>query len=390
MHYFDSTDSLRMGTPLTKQRPIRILQVVGAMNRGGIETWLMNVVRTIDRNRFQMDFLVHTTELCAYDREILALGCRIIPCLHPSQPWFYGRNFRRILREYGPYDIVQGQLHLFSGYTLRLAAQEKVPVRIAHVHAFTDVHQHRPFRSVYQKLMTRWLSQYTTHVITPSKSSLHAFQKICDCSNKDTDILYNGIDLARFNKVVDRVDVRQKFNLPIDKALVIYVARFTAHKNHLQMLRIADRLNHTNSPIHFVMVGSHGELLQTLREKVEERNNISMLTGIADISELLNAADLFFFPSLEEGFGVVALEAAAAGLPVVATNLPTIREACAPSHHPFMFAANDDQAASRSILKILQDKSLKEQLANYSRQWAANFSISKSVNQLSSLYESIT
>ncbi|PSB60813.1 glycosyltransferase, partial [Chroococcidiopsis cubana CCALA 043] len=59
---------------LSNQRPLRILQVVGGMNRGGIETWLINVLRHIDRDRFQIDFLVHTTQPCAYDNEIRALG----------------------------------------------------------------------------------------------------------------------------------------------------------------------------------------------------------------------------------------------------------------------------------------------------------------------------
>ncbi len=67
-------------TDLSSQ-PIRILHVVGCMDRGGVETWLMQILRNIDRSRFQMDFLVHTAKPGAYDDEIQALGSRIIPCL---------------------------------------------------------------------------------------------------------------------------------------------------------------------------------------------------------------------------------------------------------------------------------------------------------------------
>ena len=70
--------------------------------RGGIETWLMHVLRNIDRERFRIDILVHTREPCAYDAEARALGSRIIPCLHPSRPWIYTREFRRIPDMYGP------------------------------------------------------------------------------------------------------------------------------------------------------------------------------------------------------------------------------------------------------------------------------------------------
>jgi len=115
-----------------KEQHIRILNIVGGMNRGGAETWLMHVLRNIDRERYLMDFLVHTERICEYDHEIRQLGSRVIPCLHPSKPLKYAKNFKRILRDYGPYDVVHSHVHHFSGYALKLAHQEGVPVRIAH------------------------------------------------------------------------------------------------------------------------------------------------------------------------------------------------------------------------------------------------------------------
>jgi glycosyltransferase EpsF len=114
------------------------------------------------------------------------------------------------------------------------------------------------------------------------------------------------------------------------------------------------------------------------------------MVGVEDISELLKTADLFFLPSLEEGFGVVAIEAAAAGLPVVATDLPTIREACSPSHHPFMFPPNNDELACKNILSILENQELRKQLSADARKWANNFSIFSSIKQLAHLYENCT
>ena len=73
--------------PVGDMTPIRILHAVGGMNRGGVETWLMHVLRRIDRRGFKMDFVVHTSDACAYDEEIRSLGSDIIPCLHPHQPW---------------------------------------------------------------------------------------------------------------------------------------------------------------------------------------------------------------------------------------------------------------------------------------------------------------
>ena len=116
---------------------VRILQVVGKMDMAGTETWLMHVLKHIDRSRFSMDFLVHSREEGAYDREIRAFGSKIIPCLGTSRPWQYARNFRQVLSEHGPYDVVHTHVNYFSGLPLWLAARAGVPARIAHSHAFT-------------------------------------------------------------------------------------------------------------------------------------------------------------------------------------------------------------------------------------------------------------
>jgi glycosyltransferase involved in cell wall biosynthesis len=387
MHLRKSTNNLDRDLA-SADRPIRILQVVGSMVRAGIETWLMNVLRQIDRKQFQMDFLVNTYEPCAYDEEIRALGGRIIPCpLNRWQPWDYYSNFNRILQEYGPYDIIHSQVYFFSGVVLRLADQANIPTRIVHIHPLGDIKQGDFWRLVYRSLMTRWISQHANLLLTPSKASLESFQKICDCSSLRTKILYNGVELEKFNKQVNRDMVRHQYSLPIDRPIVIYVARFAPHKNHLQILRIAEKIEQQGTQLHWVMVGSHGELLTTLEEKAGHLSNVSLLKGVEDVSELLLASDLFFFPSKEEGFGVVAIEAAAAGLPIVATDLPTIKEACAPSHHAFMFPPENDEIATTQILKIIDNKELKEKLSADAKQWANSFSISNSVAELASLYK---
>src|SRR5687767_5193598 len=96
----------------------RILNIVGRMDRGGVETWLMHVLRHIDRERFQMDFLVHTDQPSAYDDEIRSLGAKIIPCPYPSyrRPWAYARSFKQILREQERYDVIHSHVFYFSGY----------------------------------------------------------------------------------------------------------------------------------------------------------------------------------------------------------------------------------------------------------------------------------
>src|SRR5829696_417158 len=125
---------------MTGRGPIRILHVVGqGMTRGGVETWLMHILRHIDREQFRMDFVVETaqgqtSQGQVYDEEVCALGSRIIRCPQHRRLLTYARNFSRILRDQGPYVIVHSHFHHFNGYVLYLARRAAIPVRIAHSH----------------------------------------------------------------------------------------------------------------------------------------------------------------------------------------------------------------------------------------------------------------
>ena len=133
------------------------------MGRGGIETWLMDVLRTIDRERFPCDFLVYTEEKRAYDDEIRALGSRILRCAHPSKALSHVRHLQCILATEGPYDVIHAHGALEMGSTLREASRANIPVRIAHSHNAGE--SARRLRSrAYRILITRrWMNQYMTH-----------------------------------------------------------------------------------------------------------------------------------------------------------------------------------------------------------------------------------
>jgi hypothetical protein len=149
---------------MTPPDRLRILHVLGGLNRGGVETWLLNVMRTIDRRRFEMHFLVHTAEPGAYDAAVRGLGGRIIPCPNPSSPWRYGRALRRVLREHGRYDVVHSHVHHFSGHVLGVARSAGVPTRIAHSHTDSSLEDAEAGagRRLYLRTMRRWIHRHAS------------------------------------------------------------------------------------------------------------------------------------------------------------------------------------------------------------------------------------
>jgi len=263
-----------------------------------------------------------------------------------------------------------------------------IPVRIAHMHPAVDLKPSSWKRTIYRELMFASLRRNTTHLLAPSQTSLHAAIKQVRYSTLPGKIVYNGIDLAAYEKQVDRDEVRRRLGLPLDVPLITYVARFCGHKNHEQLLRVAGRLNSGGTVAHFAFAGSHGEQLEPLKERCSLRADISMLIGLEDITDLLMASDVFVFPSLEEGFGIVALEAQAAGLPVIASAFETIREACAPSHRELMFAPNNDEACLSQLRRILESTGLRERLSMDGRRWVKGFSVEASLSSLVEVYES--
>lgn len=306
----------------------RILHVVGGMNRGGVETWLMHVLRHIDRDRFKMDFLVHTTEPCAYDDEIRSLGARIIPCPYPQQPWQYARSFRRVLREYGPYDVVHSHVHHFSGFVMRIAAHHDVPCRIAHSHTDTRLIEESASisRQVYLAAMSRWMQRYTTLGLAISGAAAESMFPSGWQADPRYRILYYGIDLGPFQHSVDKRSLRAEFGIPANAFVIGHVGRFVDVKNHGFVVRVARELFQMLPDAYLLLVGD-GPTRQQTEILVQELGIAErvvfagMRSDVADV--MIGGMDAFIFPSLYEGFGLVALEAQAAGIPVVmATTVP--------------------------------------------------------------------
>ncbi len=315
----------------TKQYPIRILHVVGGMNQGGIETWLMHILRHIDRDRFHIDFLVHTTQSCAYDDEIRSLGSQIIPCLHPSRPWLYAHNFKRILNKYGSYDIVHSHVHHFSGYVLRLAQQAGVPVRIAHSHIDSSALEAQAiwYRRLYLTLMKSLIAHHATLGLGCSQVAIVDLFGSAWKSDPRWQLLYYGIDLTPFQASktsIDVVDVRVKFGIPADAFVIGHVGRFHKQKNHQFLIEIFAEVVKREPQAYLLLVGE-GFLRPTIEQQVMQLGLGKQVIFVGrrfDVPQLMiSAMDVFLLPSLSEGLPMVGIEAQAAGLPLILSDVIT-------------------------------------------------------------------
>ena len=142
----------------------RILHVIHGLEfDGGIEVWLLHLLRHIDRRRYPTDVLVLDTPGGALEDDFRALGCRIFYCPERN-PWSVRRRLAQILADHGPYDVVHSHVHHFSGFIVRLAAKQGVPIRIVHSRNDTRSVERDagPLRRAYARLMRRWIERYAT------------------------------------------------------------------------------------------------------------------------------------------------------------------------------------------------------------------------------------
>ncbi len=305
-----------------QQRPVRILHVLGMMERGGAETWLMHILRMIDRDRYQMDFLVHVTEPQDYDDEIRALGSAVILCPHTRQPLRYARDFRRVLKEHGPYDVVHSHVHRYSGLVLRLAKRAGVPVRIAHSHLDAAAFEAdaSPQRKAYLKVMRHWIDACATDGLAASRQAADdLFGPRWDADPRYR-TLFCGVDFSPFGQSVCPAEVRAEFHIPRDAFVIGHVGRFTEQKNHALLLDVAREVVKRDPAVRFLLVGE-GDLRPAMMERADRMGlgaHVIFAGSRADVPRLMRGAmDAFLLPSRYEGLALVLVEAQAAGLPCV-------------------------------------------------------------------------
>ncbi|MDB9455553.1 glycosyltransferase family 1 protein [Dolichospermum circinale] len=391
MPYIASKDIKHTNREIT-QKTRRILHVLGGMNRGGIETWLMQILQHIDRDRFQMDFLVHSTEPGAYDQEARALNSQIITCPYPSRPWIYVPKFRQILREHEPYDIIHSHVHLFSGNILRLAAQAGIPCRIAHCHTDTLAIATKGglYRRLYYTWMKSWINRYATMGLGINNQAVAALFGSSDKSNPRWQAINYGLDITPYADKIDAAALRAELGIPTDTFVIGHIGRFVEVKNHTFILDIAAAVVKREPKMRLLLVGE-GSLRSQIEQKASELGLTDhvIFTGVrADVARLMRGAmDVFLFPSLFEGLGNVRLEAQCAGLPAVISDVvPQEGDVIKPLVQRLSLSESADTWAEAILtwknkvpginqteaLKIMKD---------------SNFNIEKAVKQLEQIYQ---
>ena len=297
------------------QQPLRILHVVTNMSYGGLENLLMSYYRKIDRQKVQFDFLTHFADHQDFEEEIAALGGRLfrLPRLNPVSR-SYHQSLLQFFREHPEYRIVHSHLDCMAGIPLKAAEECGVPVRIAHSHNSNQTKNLKyPIKMFYRK----HIKQYATDLFACSKTAGDWMFR-----GSSFTVMRNAIDASAFQYNPSlREAVRHTLNLDND-FVIGHVGQFREQKNHLFLIEIFSEFLklHPTGKLLLAGKGPTFKASQELASKLHISDHILFLGARSDISDLMQAMDIFILPSLYEGLPVTMVEAQASGLPCLISD----------------------------------------------------------------------
>lgn len=303
----------------------RILCIINSMNAGGAETFLMKLYRSLNRNKYQMDFCVATNEKCFYDDEICSLGGKIFHIKAKTKNFFsFKKQLTKVVQENNYKTVLRISSNAAGFVDLKIAKKANGCVTIARSSNSSD--GGGLISSVSHFLGKKMYLKYVDVKIAPS--DLAAYYTFGEKATLKGDVVFlkNGIDLTKFKFDESlRKSVREELGVERNCFLLGHIGRFTKQKNHIFIIDVFAYYHskHYNSKLLLIGVG---ELENEIRAKVDSLGltNVVIFAGVRhDIPAILSSMDLMIFPSLYEGMPNVIIESQACGLPCIVSSTIT-------------------------------------------------------------------
>lgn len=309
-----------------KSYPIRILHIFGRMDRGGAEMRTLELFRALDRRTYVFEFCSLSGLPGELDAEITSLGGKVhLLKLNGHFP----RAFLSLLRT-GRFAAVHSHVHLFTGVILLLAAAAGIPKRIAHFRSTADEKGRSLWRRFRNRMLKHVVNSVATNIVGVSEATLEMVLGSSWRGDPRCRVIYSGVAVEKFKVAGDPAGVRNELGFPENATLVIHVGRMCREKNHERLVRIFLSFAQLVPDARLVMIGKRDPVIETRIAAIAQNEHASSRISFAgvreDVGRLLASSDLMLFPSLQEGLPGAVVEAAAAGTPVLASDIPGISE----------------------------------------------------------------
>lgn len=304
------------------QSSIKVLHLFANLNLGGAESRIMDIYRTQNESDVINDFVVMTQDTCYFTDEIIASGGKIHTINNPRNSllttlW----QLFVLLRTQPKYDAIHSHTSYFSGIVMFIAWLSGIKKRVSH--ARNQSLGHLTKKNGFILVLGRWLCNCfsTTKFAISTEAGKFLY------GNSNFKVVANAFNFKKIKHISSSTknDKKQENKVNTNTLNIISVARFSVVKNHIFILNIAKSLllKEPNVCFHFIGEGENKEHIQKKVHEMNLQKHVRFWGARSDIHNLLFQFDVMLMPSINEGLGVAALEAQAAGIPcILSTGVP--------------------------------------------------------------------
>ena len=306
----------------------RILHVGMSDNLGGIEVFLINFYRKLDKTLFQFDFInMYDGDLC-FQNEIEDYGGKVFKIPNEKKhPFKFKKELKKIIDE-NNYEIVHVHKNSLAFIeVLKVLKKSNVKVKIIHSHN-TQSSQPSLLINILHNFNKIIVKKYCDYFFACSKEAGSWMFSNNIVNSEKFIVINNAIDITKFKYNINvRNNLRKELNISDDIIVLGHVGRFTTQKNHSFLIDLFKKIHDKNEKTILVLVGQ-GDLMKVIRDKVESLGLSDFVKFVGqknNVNDYYQIFDFFVIPSIYEGLGIVLIEAQASGLPCLAsTEVPRI------------------------------------------------------------------
>lgn len=372
--------------------PVKVAILITLPELGGAQSHVAQLLEDLDRDRFEPVLL--TAGEGWLTEKARGLGVRVIPLrflkrpISPIADMLAILEISRVLQRERP-----KVLHLHSskaGLLGRLAGKlTGVPQILFTAHGFSFHAQLHPIAMRVFAFLERTLAPLADVIVPVSDYDRQRALQFRVCEPERLHCVPNGISPSRFEGH-DRAGMRAALGMPEETVLVGMVARFAHPKDHEGLLEAMRPLLSDSDAVRLVLIGGGPEMprIRRLAETLGVAGQVVFLGDRDDIPQLLAALDLFVLTSKFEGLPISVLEAMAAGLPVIASEVGGVPELVTHGETGMCVPAEDVEALREALCSLIADPAARERLGRKGRERArTEFTATKTVRGIEALYK---
>lgn len=339
---------------------LKVLECIRQGLIGGGESHLLVLMENIDRSRFNPVVLSFTGGPMIDKLNELGIKNYVIPSLRPFDVRVWGK-VKKLMVEEG-IELVHVHGSRANSNILWAARSLNIPV-VYTVHGWS-FHQDQHFLVRNLRVMgEKYLTSRTDLNISVSESNKQSGRQFI--KGFESVVVNNGIDQKRFDPKKTYKDIRKEFNIPAEKILVLFLARFTAHKQPLALIKAFTGAVQRNNRLHLLMVGD-GDQKQEAVELIAKEGTGDQITLVPfrlDVPDIIAAADIYVLPSLWEGLPIALLEAMAMGKAVIGTKVDGTSEVIQDQENGLLIPTeNLVKELEEKLVLLSQDETLRQSL----------------------------